>query len=57
MFQSPPPARGATRELLETFRPHLGFNPRPPRGGRLQAQAQLTALREFQSPPPARGAT
>ena len=33
------------------------FNPRPPRGGRLQLSPDGTAIRLFQSTPPARGAT
>ena len=34
-----------------------GFNPRPPRGGRLCETAPIAELYEFQSTPPARGAT
>src|SRR5665213_2343894 len=34
LFQSTPPARGATG-ILESFIGLVGFNPRPPRGGRL----------------------
>ena len=34
LFQSTPPARGATTERLPELRAVLHFNPRPPRGGR-----------------------
>ena len=34
LFQSTPPARGATRRLDTKLRLHRDFNPRPPRGGR-----------------------
>ena len=33
------------------------FNPRPPRGGRRTADAEILIGQEFQSTPPARGAT
>ncbi len=33
-FQSTPPTRGATREVLLEVHAKAGFNPRPPRGGR-----------------------
>ena len=80
LFQSTPPARGATSSLSKGYLPATGFqstppargatsvdailpiyyqyfNPRPPRGGRLEP-VQIGVVRlEFQSTPPARGAT
>ena len=56
-FQSTPPARGATSvdAILPIY--YQYFNPRPPRGGRLEP-VQIGVVRlEFQSTPPARGAT
>ena len=35
IFQSTPPARGATTSSSRTFTTRSYFNPRPPRGGRL----------------------
>ena len=35
IFQSTPPARGATRGPSTTISSSIHFNPRPPRGGRL----------------------
>ncbi len=37
MFQSTPPARGATEGLMCRKTETICFNPRPPRGGRLHA--------------------
>ena len=58
IFQSTPPARGATiTTRLFQFQTFY-FNPRPPRGGRratLHRQHRLAI--GFQSTPPARGAT
>ena len=34
LFQSTPPARGATALYRQAQRQHFDFNPRPPRGGR-----------------------
>ena len=34
-FQSTPPARGATRQIVDPYVDNGNFNPRPPRGGRL----------------------
>ena len=57
VFQSTHPARGATRFLL-WFLPCCGnFNPRTPRGVRLQNQEIQYHQQEFQSTHPARGAT
>ena len=57
IFQSTPPARGATRRRTwrRTTRTH--FNPRPPRGGRLTYNRTADFTVTFQSTPPARGAT
>ena len=57
LFQSTPPARGATSVVpfCSSFSHH--FNPRPPRGGRLDHNAVCAAHVVFQSTPPARGAT
>jgi len=35
LFQSTPPARGATCPATRRCVPPVHFNPRPPRGGRL----------------------
>ena len=57
LFQSTPPARGATGAARPAKPQLLYFNPRPPRGGRpRRAYRQCTPPR-FQSTPPARGAT
>ena len=52
----------APREGGDRFRRHVlqtvcDFNPRPPRGGRLQTAQLITQPALFQSTPPARGAT
>ena len=59
IFQSTPPARGATRNRELSGEPPVQyFNPRPPRGGRLiQSRQKNRILILFQSTPPARGAT
>ena len=58
VFQSTPPARGATPEPEPDPAPAEHFNPRPPRGGRRARLAPCTArVAPFQSTPPARGAT
>ena len=58
VFQSTPPARGATkRGISQAYQPD-NFNPRPPRGGRPEdAKEGTTQKQRFQSTPPARGAT
>ena len=57
IFQSTPPARGATFNdiLLCSMAQH--FNPRPPRGGRRGRHICSAVWCLFQSTPPARGAT
>ena len=50
MFQSAPPARGATRSGSRAGGRASGFNPRPPRGGRPPAgggdeQRQAVSIR------------
>ena len=57
LFQSTPPARGATTP--EEYRGHIAkdFNPRPPRGERQREVMYYGNEFEFQSTPPARGAT
>ena len=57
VFQSTPPARGATRTggYFRSFVRH--FNPRPPRGGRRLPHRTTIPSWPFQSTPPARGAT
>ena len=44
IFQSTPPARGATPDCPESGRSDADFNPRPPRGGRLAFYAALEAV-------------
>ena len=57
IFQSTPPARGATyMKPMESFITS-NFNPRPPRGGRHTPEQRAAADDRFQSTPPARGAT
>ena len=58
LFQSTPPARGATSAYYNSPWLPTYFNPRPPRGGRLDRVATFgIADIRFQSTPPARGAT
>ena len=57
VFQSTPPARGATDIVKELSRRDIDFNPRPPRGGRRSCRTGAMSARRFQSTPPARGAT
>ena len=57
VFQSTPPARGATSAYHSIHSSTFNFNPRPPRGGRLKTAITFHRTREFQSTPPARGAT
>ena len=57
IFQSTPPARGATTGDAHANRDVWNFNPRPPRGGRLPDVLRDVGVVEFQSTPPARGAT
>ena len=55
VFQSTPPARGATEDMREQLvaRPH--FNPRPPRGGRLRGREGGCRPRYFNPRPPRGG--
>ena len=57
LFQSTPPARGATGGACRRRRSLLHFNPRPPRGGRPYMSMFFRVSNKFQSTPPARGAT
>ena len=57
IFQSTPPARGATLVLGWLWRDFEYFNPRPPRGGRRIISRYRANRYKFQSTPPARGAT
>ena len=57
LFQSTPPARGATAPTAPTGGRGGNFNPRPPRGGRRIATNSILHRTTFQSTPPARGAT
>ena len=57
-FQPTPPARGATFRMRTRRGAGPGFNPRPPRGGRLAAGGPVQLrLCLFQPTPSARGAT
>ena len=56
-FQSTPPARGATFRFCSDYVDCNDFNPRPPRGGRLNPARPNNRVFRFQSTPPARGAT
>ena len=56
-FQSTPPARRATWRRAVMRRADRGFNPRPPRGGRLVGFRSVPPSQMFQSTPPARRAT
>ena len=57
LFQSTPPARGATKSIQGCRCFLSDFNPRPPRGGRRDDPAGRLGDVVFQSTPPARGAT
>ena len=57
VFQSTPPARGATSSFYLHFSEIKNFNPRPPRGGRHSLPKKHLLQILFQSTPPARGAT
>ena len=55
LFQSTPPARGATH-VDEVFKQLTDyFNPRPPRGGRPRRWRASSVIRPFQSTPPRGG--
>ena len=51
------PREGGDHLTLEKFCTTPHFNPRPPRGGRLNEPPSYRSLSKFQSTPPARGAT
>jgi len=55
VFQSTPPAWGATQREITIGRRLLSFNPRPPRGGRLIAVAMLVRAMGFNPRPPRGG--
>ena len=57
IFQSTPPTRGATRAAVCGHCSTSYFNPRPPRGGRLEKWVRVADKAVFQSTPPTRGAT
>ena len=57
VFQSTPSARRATRRSWPLLWRRSNFNPRPPRGGRLEAAGLVGLLVQFQSTPSARRAT
>ena len=57
IFQSTPPARGATLPTVGAHQSGSHFNPRPPRGGRQGYEVWQRPATLFQSTPPARGAT
>ena len=57
LFQSTPPARGATLCTAICAKLMDDFNPRPPRGGRRSWASPGRPSITFQSTPPARGAT
>ena len=55
LFQSTPPARGATSSNAFLILFYSDFNPRPPRGGRLRAGVSHAAGRDFNPRPPRGG--
>ena len=54
-FQSTPPARGATVGRLAQNPRRRYFNPRPPRGGRLEGAGCAAVYRDFNPRPPRGG--
>ena len=56
-FQSTLPVRGATLPSHHVKGDNHDFNPRPPCGGRPEAEATRSLIQAFQSTPPVRGAT
>ena len=56
-FQSTPSARRATLTTCPDWSSNSNFNPRPPRGGRLQCSHRIRSGQKFQSTPSARRAT
>ena len=57
LFQSTPPARGATRRLDLHQIQHAQFQSTPPARGATTPGIDNIIRKEFQSTPPARGAT
>ena len=55
LFQSTPPARGATGCSSAAWRARTYFNPRPPRGGRHTTRAYCYPLTSYFNPRPPRG--
>ena len=55
VFQSTPPARGATFEAHRGLYPYGRFNPHPPRGGRLATLRERSAAVSRFNPHPPRG--
>ena len=55
VFQSTPPARGATAHRQSLYRAPYHFNPRPPRGGRLASGLPVRAGYHFNPRPPRGG--
>ena len=55
IFQSTPPARGATKIRFHTIQRDFDFNPRPPRGGRPKHGYQHICLFDFNPRPPRGG--
>ena len=57
VFQSTPPARGATREVASALDKMERFQSTPPARGATAVQVSGMHPVQFQSTPPARGAT
>ena len=55
IFQSTPPARGATRMWAVFFGGMVYFNPRPPRGGRPQSLSRIRPRQNISIHAPPRG--
>ena len=55
IFQSTPPARGATGCRKHNTRYRTNFNPRPPRGGRRLPKKHLQKMMDFNPRPPRGG--
>ena len=55
LFQSTPPARGATLQSRRYIGDHADFNPRPPRGGRLEYSDHYRFLEDISIHAPREG--
>ena len=55
IFQSTPPARGATKIRFHTIQRDFDFNPRPPRGGRPKLGTPVSGHHSNFNPRPPRG--